>query len=196
MLSYGDSKTWMWGWQPLLAAQINAAHPALRIGWGPTDPPNGLVAPVIPGALGRNGATVASMKATVDADLAQMTDPTDMRYVIVNLGVNDFAALPAEAAWNADLAYILDALHAKYPAATIAVTRPWNSGNDANADTLAARIATVVAARPGWAILGDDERAWLKPNVATYSYDGTHYSAAGMVAAAQARFTALGFTLP
>lgn len=148
--------------------------------------PNGMQSPVIPGVLGRNGATIASMKATVDADLAQMTDPTDMRYVLVNLGVNDFGAMPSEAQQQADLGYILDALHTKYPSAVIAVAIPWGTGYDAASDTLAGRIATVLSTRSAWARQGHDERAWFKPNVGTYSADGVHYNAAGNTAAAAA----------
>jgi hypothetical protein len=51
-------------------------------------------------------------------------------------------------------------------------------GQDANCDTLDGWIDEVVteyAANP-LVRAGFDERTWFKPNVATYSSDGTHYT--------------------
>lgn len=172
-------------------------YPGMNFVWGPDAMPTGLQPPLNVGVLGRNGATVASMKATVDADLAQMTGPdlVWMRHVLVNLGANDFAAMPAEADYKTNLGYILDAIHTKWPNATVYVARAWTRGAGmAAANTLAGWTATVVGAR-SWAALGPDERVWLEngDDGATYTYDGTHYNAAGNTAAAAQWMTALGY---
>jgi hypothetical protein len=149
------------------------------------------------GVLGRNAATVATMQANIDADLAAMpaVSAVWLRYVLINIGVNDFSAMPAEATWKASLAYILDAFHTKYASALLSVAIPWSSGNDARSDTMAGWIADVVATRTAFAAIGHDERSWFKPNVATYSYDGTHYTAAGNAAASTQWLISIGLVL-
>jgi len=150
------------------------------------------------GILGRNGATTASMKALVDADLAAMTAPSLvwLRHILVNIGANDIGgAMPTEAGFKADLGYILDAFHIKWPNATVYVASPWERGATANANTLAGWIAAVVAARSSWAFAGPDERTWLEngDDGATYTIDGIHYSSAGNTAAQQQWMTAMGY---
>ena len=130
-----------------------------------------------------SGRTVNTTLAAMSAMLAASPDApgaAEIR-VLVNLGANDFAAMPAIATWESEYGQILDAIHAKWPTARVYVALAWRQNQDANANTAAASIATLVAARSSWASLGHDERVWMKgsDNGATMSYDGTHYSTAG-----------------
>jgi lysophospholipase L1-like esterase len=138
---------------------------------------------------------VASMKALIDADLAARTEPA-VQAVLFNLGANDMNALPAEAVWESDALYIIDAIRAKWPSAKVYIMRPWTRGAGmATANTLAGWIGTVVAARPGGAFLGPDERVFLEngDNGVTYTIDGTHPNAAGYALTAAQWKTVLGY---
>jgi hypothetical protein len=120
------------------------------------------------------------MKPLIDADLAAITTQHDR--VLFNLGVNDIAVgLPAQAQWESDAGYILDAFHAKFPLAKVYVMRVYNQAYPAESDTLDGWVGNVVAARPGWALLGPDERTFLPGNLA----DDVHPTDAGYVLTAQ-----------
>jgi hypothetical protein len=129
-------------------------------------------------------------------------------YVFVNIGVNDVGysapwALPNEATWKANLASTLDQIITAWPnLGRVYVTLPWKrqpGGDETLFDTMATWIADVVATRSSFASVGDDERAWFKPNAVTYSDDwvtepGVYVhpdTAAGSAAAAAAKFAAL-----
>lgn len=120
-------------------------------------------------------------------------------YVFINLGANDvgFVApwvLPNQTTWQNNYLSIIDAIHTQWPSALVYVTKPWKTqsgGDDTMWDTIAGWVDNVVAART-FTRAGDDERAWFKPNAATYSDDGIHFNAAGQVAAAAAKKTATG----
>lgn len=176
-MSYGDSKTATNSWQPGLVAMLSPSHVGTAANTN----------------IAVSGATVASMRATVDADLLAATVVPDT--ILVNLGVNEMGALPAEATWRGDLEYILDAFHAKWPWAQAYVTLPWRRSADDDANTVAGWIATVVSARSGFAHIADDERVWLKgaDDGAAMTYDGIHYSAAGNAEKATRMVTAMGY---
>lgn len=147
-----------------------------------------------PAKNGVSGSTVAIRQGTIDSDLSGLTGtPT---HILSNLGANDAASLPAEATWKANYLYILDAMHTKWPGATIYVTRPWRRNYGANCNTLAGWIADIVAARTSFLRLGDDERVWLEggDDGATNTSDGTHYSAAGVLVAATQRQAIMGWS--
>lgn len=138
--------------------------------------------------VGVGGATVATLTTALTATLAAMPVANlagDIR-VLINLGVNDMLALPAEATWTANYLTILDAIHEKWPTARVYLMRPWARTQDANSDTVAGWVAAIVAARSSFVSIGPDERIWLKgaDDGATMTTDGTHYSAAGNTAAA------------
>lgn len=137
------------------------------------------------------GATVASYRADLPARLALSTQSP--RFILSNFGANDVAALPAEATWKADYLAIIDAFVAKWPTAKFLITRPWRRGYAAECNTIAGWIDDIVAARPGVAFVGDDERVWLEngDDGATMTIDGTHYSSAGQLAGAAAKRAAL-----
>jgi lysophospholipase L1-like esterase len=188
-LTYGDSKTNGYTWQPALRHAINLRqYPNNQMDWRIGTPTSAF------GVLARNGTTVALMQPLVDADLAAMTGVAPSR-ILVNLGTNDVQALPAEATWNANLAYILDAFHAKWTSTLVYVALPWRQGYDAGCNTIAARIATVLSTRTAWAREGPDERVTIKgaDNGATNTYDGVHYSDAGAKAWAMAWVALFGY---
>jgi lysophospholipase L1-like esterase len=173
-----------------MVTAINSANPGLGGNVNVTTPTG-------TGFLARGGATIASQQALIDADLATMTAAGNIwiRSIIVNFGANDVSSLPAEATWKANLDYVLDALHVKYPNASVYVTRPWRRGFAAECNTLATWIAAELVARSTWAFVGDDERVWLEggDDGATMSVDGIHYSTAGQAVAASQRKTAIGY---
>jgi lysophospholipase L1-like esterase len=189
-LTYGDSKTNGYTWQPTLRHAINLRqYPNNQMDWRIGTPTSAS------GVLARNGTTVALMKALVDADLAAMTGVAPAR-ILVNLGANDVdgGGLPAETTWNANLAYILDAFRAKWPSVTVYIAYPWRRGYDADCDTVALRIDAVRSTR-AWAPAGPDERVTIKgaDDGATNTNDGVHYSYAGAKAWAMAWVALLGY---
>lgn len=169
-LTYGDSKTANEYYQQPLATFMGVRQSApVTVTYGPA------FAGFTDGILAIGGSTVASMKALIDAHLASASGPAPSK-ILINLGANDVAALPAEAPWNADYGYILDAFHTKYPAALIYVVRPWRRTYDAECDTIAGRIAAIISTRSAWASVGPDERVFLKgsDDGVTMTSDGAH----------------------
>lgn len=160
VFSYGDSRVAQVGWQRVLETRSGS---------------------VAVDNVGIGGATAASLAARVAADLADAKRYSNTEAALVNVGANDtsLAADPAthEATWEANLGAILDAIHAKWPAARVYVMRPWARGAGVLADTIAAWIAVVLASRP-WAANGPDERVWLAgvDDGALMTMDGVHYS--------------------
>lgn len=178
VLCLGDSKTVDTTWQILLRNGVEAQYRTTLLRMT---------------TVGTAGVTTADRAGTIAADLAAISTTHDA--VLVNLGANDVAALPAEATWKADMGTIVDALHAKWPNAAVYLTRVWRQGEAADCNSLATWMADLVVIKGSWLRLGDDERVWLAgaDDGATNSSDGIHYSAAGRIAAAAARKTVLGY---
>lgn len=168
-LTYGDSKTFNEYYQAPLQTMAGAYTPATGITYGPsfTGFSNGILA--------RGGSTVASMKALVDADLATAGAGTPNR-ILSNLGANDASALPAQATWKADYAYILDAFHTKWPTARVYVMRAWRQGFNTECDSMATWIDEILVSRSAWAETGPDERVFLKStdDGVRFTSDGVH----------------------
>lgn len=144
------------------------------------------------------GETLGGASSRVIADLAKLPALPEPMAVWLNWGANEivWAGVPAEATWNGYYYTILDAIHAKWPGVQCYISRPWAKTYDAGADTLAGRIATVVAARSTFAYLGDDERVWMKgadDGATNADADGIHYSTAGQAACAAAKLAVLGY---
>lgn len=139
--------------------------------------------------LGRSGFTTTNAEAEVDAFVAasQFT-PT---WILYNLGRNDNLS---EADWKAKTGYVLDALHTKWPAALVKVTKPWWRGS-INPPLVAAWIDSVVSTRAAWASVGDNENVWMEngDDGVTYTYDGTHQNAVGAQEMAAQKRTAMGY---
>jgi lysophospholipase L1-like esterase len=119
------------------------------------------------------------LAARVDADLAARTE-TRYQYALITIGSNDLDETWTEAEWKGWLAYILDAIHAKWPDIKVGVAWPWIRNYNASAVTYAGWIASVVAARP-WAFNGPNESVYLEngDNGTTYTTDGVHPTTAG-----------------
>lgn len=147
-----------------------------------------------PARIGYGGYSVAQIKAIIDAELASRNSTPD--YVCINLGVNESGTPPAEATWEANYGYILDAVHTKWPLAQVYLMRVWGRGTATGCSTLDGYIPTIIATRP-WAHLGPDERVFLEngDNGVTYTSDGVHPTqpAGYRLTAAQWRI-ALGFS--
>jgi hypothetical protein len=117
--------------------------------------------------IARSGYTAAMMRPLVDADLAAYAGDSKPLAVLIDLGANDmgiyFASL-SEAKWKADMGYILDAMHAKFPATPLFIAKPWVHGCEVavpSCNDVAAWIDALIAARAGWVFVGMDERTWL-----------------------------------
>lgn len=150
--------------------------------------------PVTMTTIARTGATVASMKALVDADLAATT-AVEVGSALVNLGINETGSLPSQATWEGDLGYILDAFRVKWPQVSVYVMRPWQRDCGADCDTIATWIGNVVGARSAWAFVGPDERMFLEngDDGVTYTSDGKHPNAAGYALTAAQWQTVIGY---
>ena len=177
-----------------MISNINASNPTLKATLLIKTPTSNGILGV--GSLARGGATVASSKALIDADLATMIPDTGLwlRYILINLGANDVANMPSQAQFESDLGYYMDAYHTKYPNAKVYVMRPWRRNFNTNCNTLAGFIANVVAARSAWAFLGPDERVFLEngDDGVTYTVEGIHPNTAGYALTATQWQTALG----
>jgi len=169
-------------WVRLLADAITVAGGYANVAWL---------------ASGKGGETLYGAMTRVPAVLAAMPATPEPIAVWLQWGTNEmtWSGMGTDAVWQGYYYTVLDAIHAKWPNALCYISRPWAQGEDADADTLAARIATVVAARSTFARLGDDERVWLKgaDNGATNTTDGVHYSTAGHAACAAAKQTVMGY---
>lgn len=163
--------------------------PLTSFSFGPSTPTG------VDGALGRMGLTLAQLRTFIDADLAAMADSPSVRFILVNATVNGMGYGLIGPQWQTDLAYIVDALHTKYPSATVYIAKPWARDKGTEPDTLAGYIDDIIASRAAWAAAGPDERVWLEngDNGTTYTADGVHYTAAGNAAAAAQWKAALGY---
>lgn len=130
---------------------------------------------------GVSGTDTATTKTNIDTTLAARATSPAPDFVLINLGANDVPTLPLQVTWEANTAYILDAIHVKWPATPCRLTIAWRRTYDANCDTLATWLAAVVLPRATWAAIGVDERIVIKggDDGATMTADGTHYSEAG-----------------
>jgi lysophospholipase L1-like esterase len=138
------------------------------------------------------GSTVAQWASAIAASLAAIADArTD---VLLNLGANDVAALPAEATWKANLGTILDAIHTKWPNTQVYIMQPWRRGYASQCNSLATWIGDVVATK-AWSHVGPDERVFLEngDDGVTYTSDGIHPNAAGYVLTATQWKATLGY---
>lgn len=145
--------------------------------------------------LATGGKTTALAAAGIDAYLAAFTDPAAAPdWVLINLGSNDFAAIDAatltQAAWEADMGYVLDAIHAKWPQAMVGLMRPIYIGFETAVDLYDDTwIPAVLSTRSSFAVAGPDERVFLPGHM-----DGaTHPDESGFILTAAAWQTAMGY---
>jgi surface protein len=178
ILTIGDSKTYLAGWQPGLMTALYAADPAY--GWGYIN-------------AGVGGATVLSIKDTIDATLAGITS-SPVPFILINLGANDVGG-PDAATWKSRYQYIIDACHVKYPSALIYLSKVWRRGYVAECAAMAGYINDLVAANTGVCFVADNENVWLEggDDGATMTTDGVHYSATGNTTKPPLIVTVLGY---
>ena len=178
-MTLGDSKTASAAWLKTVVAALPLA--------------SGLVWALDDGGV--SGSTVASSAASIATVLAGMDDTGDPVSVLCNWGANDVNVLPAEATWKANYLAIIDAIVAKWPQAKVRLSRPWRRNYGSQCNTIAGWIADIVAARPGVASIGDDERAWLEhgDDGATRTSDGIHYNDAGNPEKAAQALATMGY---
>lgn len=146
-----------------------------------------------PYRIATGGATVATLKSTIDASLASAIGTPD--YILVNMGINDTNPIVVvQATWQSNYGYILDAFRAKWPNARILVAYVWGIGRDSDCNTLAGWIDGVLATRP-WASVGLDERVVLKgaDNGASEMFDTVHPNHLGYTLVAAAWKTSMGY---
>ncbi len=127
-----------------------------------------------------SGWTLAQLKASVDAWLAAQTRPPD--YFLMNIGINDRLSPPSQAAFEADYGYILDAIHAKWPSASVLVEQVWAVGCTTVSDNFATYISNAVTARSSFSFIVGDERVYLKGadnGASEMEADGVHPKNAG-----------------
>jgi lysophospholipase L1-like esterase len=129
--------------------------------------------------LAHGGYTVALVKAGIDQWLTCVGYPPQA--LLINLGVNDAGTLPAEVTWKANYQYILDAIHTKFPGASIYLMRIWCRGLAAHCATLNGWIGDLVTLNSTFVHLGPDESVFLEngDDGVTYTADGIHPNAAG-----------------
>jgi len=161
-VDFGDSKTARHGWQELINFERGLEDMTVAIG----------------------GTTSVTWRTAIDSWLE--TRAGSPLAIFYNLGVNDLAPGTSEATYKSNTLYILDAFHATFPAALIYVARVWQRGYDTQSDTMAGWLDYCIAQRPSFCRAGPDERVWVKgsDDGATMTADGVHYSAAGLVEAA------------
>lgn len=147
------------------------------------------------GAYAVPGVTTATAAGAIDAFLAGFPEQGDTpAFVLVNLGSNDLTGASdgsiTEAAWSANFAYILDAVHAKWPSAQVRVALPYWSGLTTGMDRMDGTwIPAILASRSSWAAVGPDERSYLPGNLT----DATHPNATGYALTAAEWQTAMGY---
>ena len=170
VIGSGDST---WTGESLTTSKL---IPGLGAGWG------------FVREMGVSGATSTSWKTGIDAVLAATSFNRDPFVVITCIGKNDMAAMPSQATFEANVAYVWDAFHVKWPSMKIIYESPWRSGQDANSNLIKGYLANVAATR-SWVSLGTDETDYFRTaELATpgsYSSDGIHINtAAGTTARA------------
>jgi len=106
----------------------------------------------------------------------------DHNVFLLNVGSGDLVVGTAEADFKTAALYVIDAIKVQYPNAVCFVDKTWRRGYDAAALTMAGWVDDIVAARSTFCYVGADENDWVKgvDDGATMSYDGAHYSEAGM----------------
>lgn len=189
-LPYGDSKTRGEG-------DATTPYPDGRNGWayrlsGNLTTATGMLWAEFPQRIARSGYTTVTMQPYVDGDIAARYGAPD--FILCGLGANDIST--SQANFETNYAYIIDTLHAKFPAARVLVALPWRQGFDSLATSMDNTwIPNIVNPRSAWCGYGPDERVVLKgaDNGATNTVDGVHPNAVGHAAMAVAWQSAMGF---
>jgi lysophospholipase L1-like esterase len=150
-------------------------------------------------SVGIPSVTVQGMAARVVADLASVPSSVDPTAILINLGSNDVASLPAENTWKANYRTIIEAHHAWKPNATIYLAKPVRL-NGTPASTPLAAVATMhgyiddLIAEYAYVEEGMDETGLENGDgYVTYLSDITHPTGVGYSRCAELWMTALGY---
>lgn len=147
--------------------------------------------------LALSGKTTTWWAAYIDTYLPTVSSVPDV--IFYNLGANDaYYGMLSESEYKTKAGYILDAVHAAFPAATVYVASIWRRGYDSDCDLMATWNAAVIAdGRSAWCHTGIDERGASglegTDNGAALTLDGIHPNAAGLVWYVNALRTVLGY---
>jgi len=109
------------------------------------------------------GATVASRKAAIDANIAAAVGTPEA--ILWNLGVNDADSLPSESTWKTNAQYCIDAFQTTWPSVPNYFMRVYGANQVANCNTINGWYADLVASNPASCFLGPDERLFLPGNL-------------------------------
>lgn len=151
---------------------------------------------VVGGQTILGGGGTPSLRNTIDASLAAMNFTPS--YILWNMGANDAhpdnGYPPDETTWKNAVLYCWDALRTKWPSVTIKMMYVWRQAYPANCGVLDNWYADILPSRT-FVSVAADERVWLEngDDGATYTGDGTHYSAAGNQKAADLWRAAMGY---
>jgi lysophospholipase L1-like esterase len=137
-----------------------------------------------PYRLSSGGWTMVNVQAAIDAWLASAVGTP--KKVLLYLGANDVLAMPVEATYKSNLAYIIDAIHAKWANALIYVGCGGRTGEEANTATLTGWNAAVIATKSPYTKVGINYTPIFSGNEATLLADSVHPNNAGYIAMAQA----------
>lgn len=141
--------------------------------------------------LSASGRSNFSTRTFIDAWLAAATDTP--AFVVFYLGVNDVNGDSADVLrdgtgvlWKADVAYNLDAVHTKWPSATVYVRKVGKAGDatiDSKLLTLDDTLMPAVLSTRPWAVFIGDDRLSVSieggDDYATRTTDGIHPTTAG-----------------
>lgn len=131
----------------------------------------------------------------IDGELARTSFNRDPFAIITDIGKNDMSAMPSQATFEANISYVFDAFHVKWPTSKIVIESPWRTGKTAESTLIKGYINNVIATR-SWATIGTDETGYFATaegaTPGSYSSDGTHIdTAAGTTARAGLLATAI-----
>lgn len=137
--------------------------------------------------LAVGGWHVGDARSNIDALLAAQPASVSPEIIMSNFGANDVDSGTLPSTYKGNYLYTLDAIHAKWPSATIYIANAFNSDQVTACNDMAAVNAEIVAER-SFVRAGIDERAFLAAydSGATNLADPKHPSTAGYVATALA----------
>lgn len=149
---------------------------------------------------GRSGQSVSGMASFVVNDMAAITESSESpENVLINLGTNDVASLPAEATWKANYRTIIETIHAKWSNAKIYLAKPVRL-NAVPPSTPLAACPTMwgyidgLAAEYDYVYVGMDETGLENGDgYVTYFADALHPNVAGYSISANLWKTILGY---
>lgn len=158
----------------------------------------GYKAAELPHRYAVGGHTTALMQANIDAELASRTGTPNIAFI--HLGANDVGGVQAgtitEAAWKANMSYVVAAIHAKWASTEIYVCPSYRYSATDEYDPGHALLwdwmNDLIALTPTYLFAGWDSKPIFENNPELLG-DGLHPNHDGCVAIAAAAQTVLGY---